>query len=273
MRYFDRENYRIVQIETKTTPEFWDALWSYTATPFDGDNLQMENFVTRYTKKYLSPDDGLILEGGCGRGKHVAELVSHGYRCIGIDYAPATVKETSHTYPQLDIRLGDVRRLGFETDTFAGYWSLGVIEHYWEGYRQIVSEMERVIRPNGYLFLTFPSISLLRKVKIIMGKYPLIGSGNEPDGFYQFILDKRKVMLDIQRFGFQLVYSSRLDGIKGVKSELHLFSKVLQSLYDYRGKSIPVKAIRSLLSILLSVFAEHATLLIFVRKNGSKNQT
>ena len=65
----------------------------------------------------------------------------------------------------------DVRNLNFDDGFFDGYWSLGVIEHFYEGYERIIKEVNRVIKRNGFVFLTFPSLSFLRKFKSKWGLY------------------------------------------------------------------------------------------------------
>ena len=63
--------------------------------------------------------------------------------------------------PELHPVLGDVRNLPLEDDSVDGYWSLGVIEHLYDGYGDIFREMYRVIRRDGYLFLTFSHMERL----------------------------------------------------------------------------------------------------------------
>ena len=69
--------------------------------------------------------------------------------------------------PDLNIDFGDVRSLPYKKSSFDGIWSLGVIEHNWDGYDQILREAHRVLRSGGYFFLAFPSFSPLRKLKVI----------------------------------------------------------------------------------------------------------
>ena len=70
--------------------------------------------------------------------------------------------------PNLNIKFSDVKHLFLEDNSVAGYWSLGVIEHFWDGYSEISNEMLRVIKPEGFLFITHPYISSLRRLKILL---------------------------------------------------------------------------------------------------------
>lgn len=210
----------------------------------------------------MKPEEGIILEGGCGRGKNVASLVNNGYRVIGIDYAEKTVSILNQCVPVLDIRLGDVRKLPFDDNYFIGYWSLGVIEHFWEGYESIALEMSRVLKDNGYLFLTFPYMSPLRRIKGKLRLYDLWQKTVPSNNFYQFALNSRLVIGDFQKLGFKLVRTLPWDGIKGTKDEIVIIKPLLQKLYDYKGNNIFIKFIRMSISMIMSPIAGHNVLLI-----------
>jgi SAM-dependent methyltransferase len=165
--------------------------------------------------------------------------------------------------PEIDFRLGDVRNLHFDDGYFAGYWSLGVIEHSWKGYDEIAREMVRVLRPGGYLFLTFPHMSLLRRAKVRLGGYaPWQGAGEAPKAFYQFALDHGQVIDRFMHLGFTLRRSRKIDGIKGLKDEIDLLKPLLQPLYDYRGGCLLLKAGRYVLDRMLASWTGHVMILV-----------
>ena len=262
MKYFDPIKKQLVYIENKANPRFWDQHWKPDKN-IRNEIIGIKNtFVSHITKQYLKPEEGIILEGGCGRGQKVASLVNNGYRVIGIDYAEKTVSILNQYVPELDIRLGDVRKLPFNDNYFIGYWSLGVIEHFWEGYESIALEMSRVIRDNGYLFLSFPYMSPLRRMKGRLGLYNLWQKTVPNDDFYQFALNSKLVIGAFQKLGFKLVRTLPLDGIKGTKDEIAIIKPSLQKLYDYRGNNTSIKFIRESISEIMSPIAGHGVLLI-----------
>jgi SAM-dependent methyltransferase len=57
---------------------------------------------------------------------------------------------------RLRFQLADAKRLPFRDSSFDVVYSISVIEHIHEGYRDAVREMLRVTRPGGVLYLTFP---------------------------------------------------------------------------------------------------------------------
>jgi len=266
MRYFDQENNRLIYFEKQATPDFWDSQWQADSSIRKDVIGAKSTYVTRIAQKYLKPEDGIILEGGCGRARHVAALSNNGYQCIGVDSAPKTVQALQDAVPELDVRLGDVRYLDFDDAYFAGYWSLGLIEHFWDGYEPIGREMVRVLRPGGYLFLSFPYMSPLRKLKVRLALYPKWQEGHTPASFYQFALDHKRVIRDFTAWGFELIQAKPLDGLKGTKSEVAPLKPPLQALYDYRGSSVVIRGFRFALSSALSLVAGHSVLLVLRRK-------
>ena len=269
-KFFDKYNNRLVFIGKKANSNFWDEHWDVDdfrkAVISDFGLSSPRRRVLKLTKKYLHPQDGPILEGGCGRGQNVYVLQKAGFNCIGVDYAKKTVVKINKLIPEIDVRYGDVRKLEFENGYFAGYWSLGVIEHFWDGYDEILLEIKRVLKPGGYLFLTFPYMSPLRILKAKLGLYPSLNNLNKIEiltNFYQFALDHKKVLKDLEKLGFRLKYKKSFGGIKGFKDEITPLKTVFQKLYDYKGKSFLIKALKFLLNEILSIFAGHFILLIF----------
>jgi SAM-dependent methyltransferase len=266
MRYFNQKNHRLIYFDQQASPDFWDKHWSVDCSIREKIMGTKDTWVTKVTRKYLKPEKGTILEGGCGLALHVAALVHNGYSCIGVDVAPETIRTIHKAVPELDVHLGDVRHLGFRDASFAGYWSLGVIEHFWEGYEAVGLEMARVLKPGGYLFLTFPYMSPLRKLKASLGRYPKWKASQTPASFYQFALDHRTVIRNFTQWGFDFVAVRPFDGLKGTKSEITILHRVFQKLYDYKGTSLFIRVSRALLSKALSLVAGHSILLIFNRK-------
>lgn len=265
--YLDTSNKRLICFNQEATPDFWDNMWETNGLTREGILNVKDTYVTRITKKYLLPEDGVILEGGCGHSRHVAALVNRGYRCIGVDSASKTVQTINQITPELDVRLDDVRHLKFEDAYFAGYWSLGVIEHFWDGYDTIGQEMARVLKPGGYLFLTFPYMSLVRKLKAKTGLYQhWEETTRAPASFYQFVLDRESVAHKFENWGLELVHSKPLFGLKGAKDEIGFLKWFLKPLYNYQGPSFIVRGFRFVLSALLTFFTGHVMLLVFQRK-------
>ncbi|NPA69085.1 MAG: class I SAM-dependent methyltransferase [Chlorobi bacterium] len=265
--YYDKKNNRLVYTGKTSDAKYWDTHWNKnTIEKLYPKKISKFDYAVNTTKKYL-PKNSLILEGGCGTGQQVFKLQKSGYKVIGIDFAPETVKTVNSKKPELDIRLGDVRKLNFPDNCFDGYWSFGVIEHFYSGYNEILTEMHRVIKPAGYLFVTFPHMNMLRKIKAKKGKYPQWANNrNDIKNFFQFALDENKVIKDIKNTGFDLIAKQHLSGIKGLKDEIKLLKKPLQKIFD--GRTLPAKAASFAISFIFGRFSSHSVLLIFKKHNS-----
>lgn len=267
-RYLDRVNNRLVYLGKSPTPEMWDDRWSPSE---DSVREALKpgrgtKWLVRVTRRYLATGDGPILEGGCGLGYNVAALQRAGYETVGIDFAPKTVALIQRVAPELDVRLGDAEALPFDDNSFAGYWSLGVIEHHYSGYGSLAREMTRVIRPGGYLFLTFPFMSPLRRLKAVCKLYRPFTSSGEPSAFYQFALDPSRVEKDFGELGFRKCYFSGRSGLKGLMDEVALIRRPLQALYHYPGRSIILRGSRFLMEAWAFLGAGHSCLLVLQKR-------
>jgi len=274
--YYDNRNKRLVYTGDASSAEFWDGFWMRTETsasvfrPRTGKRA----WVVKVTNAYLKPGDGPILEGGCGGGDKLSLLHHHGFQVVGVDYARRTVETLSRVAPELDVRYGDVRRLDFADGYFAGYWSLGVIEHFHEGYEAIALEMARVIRPGGYLFITFPWMNRIRRIKARRGVYPIAKDPlDEP--FYQFALHAPHVRRDFEHLGFQMVAQGYPSVISGMIQDARLLARPLAALQRVRNRDLPTKAMWYALDRVLNttvggVFS-HEVLLV-MRKIASVSQ-
>jgi len=262
MKLYDKKNKRLIVLGQRPDPEYWDRHWHIYNLNEKIKSVIGNRLVKKFTLKFLTPGSR-ILEGGCGIGQNVYALKAWGYATYGVDFAPKTIARLKNEFPDLNLFVQDVRELDFPDNFFDGYWSLGVIEHFWEGYREMLNEAERVIKPKGYLFLTFPYTSPLRKLKIELGLYKTFEEINA-DNFYQFILNEENVKADVEKHGFELILKYPYDATKGIKDEILLLKPYLQRIYN--GQKFFMKGIRVLVSLLFSKVGAHSIFLLFQKK-------
>lgn len=264
-RYFDKKNCRIVYIGQLADDNFWNQHWNNKNINIEAISLK-NRLLINLTKKYL-PKGSKILEGGCGMGANVYALYLNDYDAYGLDYAQEAVVKVKNHVPDLNVQYGDVRNLPYHDNFFDGYWSLGVIEHFYNDFNDILNEAHRVLKVNGYLFLCFPYMNFIRRIKGFFNVYPSWEHpDNKPEQFYQFALKKQNVINAITDTGFCLVYSKPFDGVKGLKDEVHCFHNCLQNIYD--NEKLIVRIIRKFLNLGLAWFSAHSILLIFKKTPG-----
>lgn len=260
-RYHDKRNKRLVYLGQGASSRFWEAHWEQNKFKDSVERGKESRLILRTLKKYIPDKKGRILDGGCGNGQVVYCMHAHGYEGAGVDFAEKTIRRVNEIFPELDVKLGDVRNLQFPDDHFVGYWSLGVIEHFVDGYIDILKEIRRVLVNGGCLFLSFPSMSYLRRLKAKMGLYQEF-TGKRRGGFYQFVLSPDTVIRNLKANGFELIEKRSLSGLKGFKDEISLFKPLLQKLHDYKGQSFWTNSFRFVLDNFLASFAGHMTFLV-----------
>lgn len=157
--------------------------------------------------------------------------------------------------------LGDVRAMPFDTASFDGYWSLGVIERLYEGYEGVARGMHRVLRPGGRLFLSFPYLNPLRRTMIRMRNYPA-WQAEERSSFHQYSLDCERVVRDFERHGFARRSVRPHRGLSGIEDVWPLLETPAASLRS-GGKALRV--VGAVLNDILESLASHMILVVFRR--------
>lgn len=253
---YDPQENRLVYYSREADAEFWDERWADNLTEKDIKRFNWD--VVRWTRRFL-PAGSKVLDGGCGISHTVWSLREAKYDAWGADFAKDTVNAVKRVIPDLQVLEGDVRALPFEENSFDGVWSLGVIEHFPEGYEPIVAEMARILRPGGYAFVTFPAMSPLRRMKAAVGAYPRFAGGYS--GFYQFALDPKSVVETFERHGFQVAANSPRGGLMGLKDESGFLRPMLQRVFDSRSKLVRVA--RGGLNRVLAPLSFHTRIVVF----------
>ncbi len=265
---YDPATGRLVYLMKPADRGFWEGHWARTA-PSDSELLRILRnarslMVARLTAEFAGPEDGPVLEGGCGLCTNVAALVRKGYRCVGLDSAADTVGRVKRLRPDLDVLAGDVRRLPFAGGSFAAYWSLGVMEHFAEGYMPVIEEARRVLKPGGILFASFPWMNPLRRRKAREGAYP--EWDGSLDGFYQYAFPADAVAADMEEAGFSQIRRVPYGGVKGVKDDGGAAGSILRPLAAGPARNPAIKAAVHLLDLMLSGFGGHMMLLVLKKR-------
>jgi SAM-dependent methyltransferase len=103
-------------------------------------------------RAFLAPGpDDRVVDLGCGSGRALLWNRDWRAQAVGIDISPFFAHESRR---EVDLLLGDLRRLPFADGTFTKAYSLDVLEHLSpEALRGMLAEAARVIAPGGELFV------------------------------------------------------------------------------------------------------------------------
>jgi ubiquinone/menaquinone biosynthesis C-methylase UbiE len=155
------------------TGEMWDDIWKAThSADYWREALQgsLASDYERLFLKYARPGQKL-LEAGCGVGQVVLAMRARGFDCQGLDFAEKVIGLLNERFPDVPFHQGDIRSLPFPDNSFDGYISLGVIEHFIDGQEEMLREAGRIVRPGGHIFVSVPALNSFRKWKIKRGGY------------------------------------------------------------------------------------------------------
>jgi len=124
-----------------------DARYERVSPPLLGSKIRNDML-----RAFLAPAAGdLVADLGCGSGRALLWNRDWQARAVGVDIAPFFATEARG---QVDLLLGDLRRLPFADGTFSKAYSLDVLEHLSpDALRGMLGEAARVIAPGGTLFV------------------------------------------------------------------------------------------------------------------------
>lgn len=240
MKWIKQGN-RLVIYKQKADSNYWSGHWQnisireLVAWTMKEDPLSSTFLIIRAFHRYI-PSKGRIIEAGCGLGQWVKILKERGYDIEGIDFSKKTIERVKEYDPTLPVKIGDVLKLPYSDDCFAGYISLGVVEHFKDGPERALKEAYRVLENRGMLLVSVPYFNPLRKLKSVLGFY----RKNKQGEFYQYAFTKQEFIRILEHLDFALVSTIPYDTVKGLKDEIVIF----RWLYHFFGERIANKIIK-----------------------------
>jgi SAM-dependent methyltransferase len=221
---------RLVYYRAAADSHFWDAHWQQQTTIiYKGAYQGYFDPAFEATLMRFLPRDGKILEAGCGMGQVVLTLRVRGYDAEGVEWGEKTVEYVNTHLPDLPVRQGDVTALAVVDGHYAGYVSLGVVEHRQAGPDPFLKEAHRILRPGGIACISVPYLHPLRRWKAHLGFYR--GQHNPHLEFYQYAFTRSEFVSILQQHGFRILQVTPYGGYKGIKDEMPF----IQTLFRWRG--------------------------------------
>jgi len=134
----------------------WDKIFKRENKPFITFHKDMPKIV-----KFLKERNGeKILDLGCGTGRHLIYLARHGFDVYGIDISRYGIKITKKWLKKENLKahlkIGDIyKKLSYKNSFFDAIMSIKTMHHgKIENIRKLIKEMERILKPNGLIFIT-----------------------------------------------------------------------------------------------------------------------
>ena len=122
--------------------------------------VEIDENMPKITELFKTHNVTKILDLGCGAGRHTIYLAEHGFDVYGIDISPEGIKKAAQQLHDLHLRAtlttGSIyRTLPYDSNFFDSVISIRVLHHgRIEAIRKAIKEIERVVNPNGFIFVT-----------------------------------------------------------------------------------------------------------------------
>ncbi len=167
------DNFRknIVKEHFSSSSKYWDSLYSdsdekQTFTKFE--LRRRKEIVVNFIEKINSEKINRVLDLGCGAGQYLVQLSSMDFECFGADISEEMLKITRekfifHQIKDVTLINSDCYELPIEDNYFDLIICIGVLE-YLDNETRALLEMKRIIKPGGFVTVTFPNLYKLRNL-------------------------------------------------------------------------------------------------------------
>ena len=161
----------------------------------------------------LLPEQGKVLDAGCGAGEPVAKyLVADGFRVTGIDVSKRMLALAKQQVPQGEFLEGDITNLNFPEASFDGVVCLYTIWHISKRKHELVFQnFYRVLKPGGILFFN-TGIREMDGVDMFLGA-PMLWSSPPPEDTLDLV----------KKAGFEVLRDEIL--IRGGETQYWVFAR------------------------------------------------
>ena len=126
-----------------------------------------------------------VLDLGCGSGRHLVFLARHGFDVYGIDMAKSGIKISKEWLDKeglkANLKIRDIyKKLPYKNNFFDAIVSTQTLHHEKiEKIRKLISEMKRVLKINGLIFVTVLDFKCIPNKKQIAPRNFILLKGND----------------------------------------------------------------------------------------------
>ena len=212
---------------------FWDDIAEIESL---SEARLAREYLIPFIKKYISPQEPLVLSVGCGVGADCDALIEAGISCYGIDIGSRT-RFWNERKNRNRLVIADALRLPFPSNLFDLTYSFGVIEHigtigiditkltpdFHEKRQEFAASLTRVTKMGGGIIVSCPNRAFPIDFQHAGSFGIRFHSPNEPYLFSFADIEK----LFIQGCGCKSIYPLQLKGFFGFSWASSLPKKVL----------------------------------------------
>jgi len=202
----------------------WNEIFKKEGKVFLKPQENMPEMVKLFKKNGIKK----VLDLGCGSGRHTVYLAKNGFDVYGLDVAPVGLKITKDWLKQeklkANLKLGSFfKKLPYKDNFFGAIVAVQAISHgRIKNIRKLIEEMERVLKPNGLIFIAFTQRSKVKNWRIgsiqkerfigddgvstfeerrkVLGPRTLVPIEGTEKGLIHYIFDKNAIKKEFKDF-------------------------------------------------------------------------
>ena len=169
-----------------------------------------------FTKHKINEEDGLMLDVGCGEGRHIFGVMQSypNMKCIGIDPHKESLQKAEEGYEYFEsisnagaeFMEASAYSLPFNENTFDLVVCSEVLEHLHQ-YNDAIKEVYRVLKTGGKFYASVPA-SWPEKICWALSK----DYQNQPGGHLR-IFNQKNLVKEIETRGFKLLSKEKFHSI------------------------------------------------------------
>lgn len=140
--------------------EFWNNVHTdWSKKHIANGKIKQDNWLDKYLP--LIPKNEQVLELGCGIGNNVQYLTEKGFNVLASDFSSVALETIKDLMPQVKTQFVDLQKpLPFADKSFSVIIA-DLCLHYFseQKTKEIMLEIKRILKPNGYLFARVNSVN------------------------------------------------------------------------------------------------------------------
>ena len=205
----------------------WDKIFREKGKVFIKPQEDIPKIVKFFKKMVVKR----VLDLGCGSGRHLVYLAKQGFSVYGIDIASEGIKIAKEWLKKeklkANLKIGDIyKKLPYQNNFFDAIISIQTLHHNKiEKIRKAIKEIERILRPEGLIFITMRRalrVKGWKKNKIVIHrfknkktKYKVIGpriyvpiEGGEK-GLIHFCFNNKLIKKEFKNFKIPKIWTKK----------------------------------------------------------------
>lgn len=182
----------------------WDKIFKKPDKIYSEVQKELPKIVKLFKKRNVKK----VLDLGCGWGRNLIFLAKHGFKTYGIDFSKEGIKIAKKWLRKKNLRanlkIGSIfKKLPYKDNFFDAIISISALQHSRiKNIRYAIKEIERILKPNGLIFINFPRRKFQRseiKYKIIEPRTYILLEGDKK-GVVHYFFNKKILREEFKNF-------------------------------------------------------------------------